>query len=515
MTRTKEKAEYGDFQTPVELARVACALLAEQGLRPAAMLEPTCGIGNFLFAGLDQLKTIQEAVGVDINAEYIERARASLQKRNDRGKVNLIQGNFFTTDWKHLIGELPEPILVLGNPPWVTNAHLAVLGSQNLPVKSNFQKHRGLDAITGKANFDISEWMLLRLFEAISGRRGALAMLCKASTARKVLCHAWRTGIPLGEAAIYGIDADRHFDAAVDAVLLVAHFRQSADKLEAKVYDRLGNAGAPRTIGFEDGVLLADVAAYHDWRHLHGEASLKWRSGIKHDCAKVMELCREGGRYRNGLNELAEIEDLYLYPMLKSSSIGRRDVGTGNRFMLVTQTTVREQTDDIRERAPRTWAYLQSHADLLNRRASSIYRKRPPFSVFGVGGYSFAPWKLAISGFYKKLAFVFVGPRGGKPVVLDDTSYFIACQTRGEAEYLACLLNSSVAKSFFGAFVFWDSKRPITADLLRRLDLRRLAKEVGSLGTFDSFFGAPVSGAPMGATGRRGRHGKQLGFWPA
>ena len=180
--------------------------------------------------------------------------------------------------------------------------------------------------------------------------------------------------------------------------------------------------------------------------------------------------------------------------------------------MLVTQTTVRDETDSIRERAPKTWAYLQSHADLLNRRASSIYRRRPPFSVFGVGGYSFAPWKIAISGFYQKLAFFAVGPRKGKPVVLDDTSYFLACRTADEAEFLASLLNSPTAKSFYGAFVFWDSKRPITVELLRRLDIRRLANEDGSLETFDFFFAAQVSVA-VAAPRHDAPHETQLGLW--
>ena len=102
-------------------------------------------------------------------------------------KTRLIQADFFATDWKRLISELPEPILVLGNPPWVTNSQLGVLGSRNLPIKSNFQKHDGLDALTGKANFDISEWMLMRLVEALNGRRGTLAMLCKAATAQDPL----------------------------------------------------------------------------------------------------------------------------------------------------------------------------------------------------------------------------------------------------------------------------------------------------------------------------------------
>ena len=127
----------------------------------------------------------------------------------------------------------------------------------------------------------------------------------------------------------------------------------------------------------------------------------------------------------------------------------------------------------------------------MNKRASSIYRNRPPFSIFGVGDYTFAPWKVAISGFYKKLAFVTVGPIKGKPVVLDDTSYFLPCQTQAQAEYLASLLNSSRAQAFYKAFVFWDTKRPITADLLRRLDLRRLAEETGSGEEFSMYFGKP------------------------
>ena len=74
-------------------------------------------------------------------------------------------------------------------------------------------------------------------------------------------------------------------------------------------------------------------------------------------------------------------------------------------------------------------------------------------------------------------------------MVLDDTSYFLPCQTEKQAVYLAMLLNSPTARAFYGAFVFWDGKRPITADLLRRLDLRKLAAELGSEDEFDACCG--------------------------
>ena len=114
-------------------------------------------------------------------------------------------------------------------------------------------------------------------------------------------------------------------------------------------------------------------------------------------------------------------------------------------------------------------------ATRLTAAAGSIYRNRPRFSVFGVGDYTFAPWKVAISGFYKRLRFSVVGSSEGKPTVLDDTGYFVSCRTEEEANQVASLLNSEAAGQFFSAFVFWDAKRPITVDLLSRLDIMAIA----------------------------------------
>ena len=89
---------------------------------------------------------------------------------------------------------------------------------------------------------------------------------------------------------------------------------------------------------------------------------------------------------------------------------------------------------------------------------------------------------MAIAGFYKKLAFPVVGPQGARPVVFDDTCYFLGCESRGEAEGIAGLLNSEIAEGFYSAFVFWDSKRPITTRLLQKLDLLALAEELDAAG---------------------------------
>ncbi len=475
--KTRRKIEFGDFQTPIELAREACSVLSKRGLSPSAVLEPTCGQGNFLVAALEIFPAISQAVGLEINGDYVNAARVAIQGGTPSADTRILHQDFFMMDWRSIIAKLPDPLLVIGNPPWVTNSELGTLDSSNLPKKSNFHEHRGIEAITGKSNFDISEWMLIQGLEWIANRRGTMAMLCKTSVARKVLSHAWKRGNGLAVSDIYHIEASKHFGAAVDACFFIVSSSPSSPKFDCRVHRVLEHGRHSAIFGYRDGRLVANVSAYEQWKHLQGESPYKWRSGIKHDCAKVMEFRKENGHYRNGFNELIDLEDTCLYPLLKSSDIAKRRVAQPSRCMLVTQKAVGQDTNNIVRFAPKTWEYLNVHSELLDRRKGVIYKKSPRFSVFGVGEYSFAPWKVAISGFYKKVEFVVVGPADEKPVVLDDTCYFISCQAKEEAELLAGLLNSDAAKEFLSALIFWDAKRPITADVLNRLDIRALARE--------------------------------------
>src|SRR5207245_90046 len=127
--------------------------------------------------------------------------------------------------------------------------------------------------------------------------------------------------------------------------------------------------------------------------------------------------------------------ETYLYPMLKSSDLANGEIDP-SRLVLVTQKHPSDDTATIREKAPATWKYLHAHGRQLDARQSIIYKKRARFSVFGVGAYTFAPWKVAISGLYKTLKFRVLGSVRGKPIVVDDTCYFVPCHTRQEAEFI-------------------------------------------------------------------------------
>lgn len=471
------KIEFGDYQTPLGLAREVCSLLVEKRVEAGTVVEPTCGVGAFLVAASEAFPEAK-LIGWDINANHVALAGATLASAGLTGRASLGQRDFFTHDWVTELASLKGPLLILGNPPWVTNAAVSSLNGSNLPAKENFQGLRGIQARTGKSNFDISEWMLIQLVNALRGKNATIAMLCKTATARKLLRFAWRNDGRIRHASLYRINAKQHFGAAVDACLLLARTGKHGPT-EADVFETLQARSCSTTIGIAGRDLVSDIRTYERLRHLEGFGPYQWRSGVKHDCASVMELGpTSDGELENKLGQRVRIEPDCLFPLLKCSDLANRRLEP-RRLVLLTQRRVGEDTTAIAQTAPRTWSYLQSHRERFEARKSSIYRNGVPFALFGVGDYSFTQWKVAVSGLHRKPGFALVGPFNGKPVLFDDTCYFLPFANEREAQVVCGILNSEVCQQFLACFTFLDSKRPITAELLQRLNLQALAEECG------------------------------------
>ena len=482
MAKSLKKWQFGDFQTPDELARCATKILKERySISPDLIVEPTCGKGSFLRAALDEFKD-SKIIGFDINEKYVEEAKNSTSKYLNSGNLTVCTADFFSMDWQPFLADFSGYILVVGNPPWVTSSELSILNSKNLPSKSNFQNRRGIEAITGSGNFDISEWMLLQHAEWLTKREGTIAILCKYSVARKVIGQVRKRLANRFFASIYLIDAKAFFGASVEACFFVLSTDYDVSP-DCKVYKDLKSNQILSLIGERDGLILRDIAKYEKWKHLLGQdLRYTWRSGIKHDCSKVMELEQiEDGFLLNGMRQKCFLEKEYLYPLLKSSDIGNGRTDKYRKLVLVTQKSVGDDTSIIKDTAPNTWQYLLEYDDLLKNRKSSIYKNKPPYSVFGIGSYSFKKWKIAISGFYKRLNFCLIKPIDNKAVMVDDTVNFLSFESKEEAEFIFGLITSTPSLEFLDSMIFWDEKRPVTIDILRRLSLKAVAKELGLL----------------------------------
>lgn len=468
------RRDLGDFQTPPGLVAAALDRLDALGVPRRRVLEPTCGRGNFISGLLARADPPAEIRGFEIQADHLDAARAI---GTDGPLVALEAADFFAAD---LASRLPwqsgGPLLVVGNPPWITTAAIGRLGGANGPARSRVDGLSGLDARTGRSNFDLAEAVWHKLLGELSEPDATIALLCKVATARNVLRWAARTGRPITSASIHRIDAHRWFGAAVEACLFVVRLGQGAACYRAGVFPDLASDVPEATIGVVEDLLVADLDAFEGASGAFGRSARTWRQGVKHDAAAVMELeTRAGGKaaWRNGRGEGVDVEPGHVYPLLKGADLARPS-GAPVRAVIVTQHRLGEDTSRLEGSSPRLWSYLQAHADTLAARRSKVYAGRPPFAMFGVGDYAFAPHKVAVSGLHKAPRFRAIGPVGGRPALLDDTCYFLPCDSAPEASELAARLNGPVARALLTSLVFADAKRPITKAILQRIDLDRL-----------------------------------------
>ncbi|HUE14950.1 MAG TPA: class I SAM-dependent methyltransferase, partial [Planctomycetaceae bacterium] len=88
----RRQVEYGDFQTPLELAEDVCRRLGDQ--RPVTIVEPTCGVGTFLAAAVRRLPGARRALAFDVNASHVAAARQRISEIQTDADIEIHIGDF-------------------------------------------------------------------------------------------------------------------------------------------------------------------------------------------------------------------------------------------------------------------------------------------------------------------------------------------------------------------------------------------------------------------------------------
>ena len=474
------REDYGDWQTGYEFAKSVCLYLRSRGVNPDVIVEPTCGVGNFIAAAVDVFDRVERVYGVEIFQGYIHQTEQKLREYQDIGRIDgyrLYNTNVFTFDFDEIVNEnRNKNVLILGNPPWVTNSGLGKTNGTNLPGKSNINKTRGIEAITGKGNFDIAESICNLVIDAFAHHGNThVALLVKNSVVKNILYRQHFHPRYIQNIRQLSFDAKKEFKVSVAASLFECHIGEDYQE-QCSSYDFYTKRFS-HIFGWVNEAFVSNVQDYGQTCFLDGQSQLTWRSGIKHDCSKVMELSLNDSMYSNGLKEIVDIDDGTVFPLLKSSDIGKGMKGV-RKYLVLPQTNISENTSALKRKAPKTYSYLLSHAAYLDGRKSIIYRNKPRFSVFGLGDYSFAPYKVVISSLYPDLVFSLVEPIAGKPVMVDDTCYLLGFEKIEYAKLTLFILQSELLKRFIRNICFMDSKRVVNRELLMRINLYQLAKTV-------------------------------------
>lgn len=481
-----DRASYGDWQTPITLAEKVCkAHLSKHG-SPDIVIEPTCGLGAFVLSAMKIFPNVSEIHALEINRRYTTELKLKLLKNaltatsQKHPDIYIYNADFFEFDFAPITEKCKKydwELAVIGNPPWVTNSSQGKNLSNNIPPKSNLYRLKGIDAITGKSNFDISEYITLQLLKLSQMNKGGISFLLKNSVIRNILLKQHKERLHIGDIEQREIDAQSEFNVSVDASCFSAKF-DCQPSLICKIKDLYTGTNF-REYGWVNDSFVSDIVLYNNYAKYDNVSQYVWRSGIKHDCASVLELTPSDEKFINGYGEVVHVENDLIYPLLKSSDINCYQENSFRKFIIVPQRKVGDDTIRMKYTHPLAYSYLLGYETIFSSRKSSIYKGKNKFGVFGIGEYSFKPYKVVVSALYKSINFVLVSPHEGKPIMLDDTCYQLGFDTFEEAKCIYDALQSDEIQSLLKSLIFKDAKRVVTKGLLMRLDLSQICKERG------------------------------------
>lgn len=145
----------------------------------------------------------------------------------------------------------------------------------------------------------------------------------------------------------------------------------------------------------------------------------------------------------------AAIESELIYPLLRGANVQRWRAEPENHIILTHQCGMRLKAipeTKMQGGYPKAFAYLRRFEVMLRKRPAfkRYFRKEAPFySIFNIGDYTFAPWKVIWREQASMFTAAVIGPVNKRPVVPDHKLMMVEVDSSEEAFYLCGVLNSS------------------------------------------------------------------------
>lgn len=154
------------------------------------------------------------------------------------------------------------------------------------------------------------------------------------------------------------------------------------------------------------------------------------------------------------------VESDLLYPLLRGRDVQRWKAEPSACILMVQDPEKRRGYSEewLQENYPRTYGYLKRFEEVLRKRAAfkryftrmdknnRIVETGPFYSMFNVGPYTFAPWKVVWREQASTMTASVVSPKDGKPVMPDHKLMLVDCTSEDEACFVCACLNSSVGQ---------------------------------------------------------------------
>mgnify|MGYP006277018929 CR=1 FL=1 len=216
----------GDFQTPEWFAKQVTEYALSIYPECDVVVEPTCGEGAFT-KSLCDLGFKNSIIANEINSKYLDAA-----KQESKCNITWLNNDFFNLDWNSLLRDKGR-VLLLGNPPWVTNSQLSANGLSRHKSSGFRGLDAGFSALLGGANYDITESIVFLLVASLLSTNFTLCMIVKTKTARRIAEQLNQRLQQKLRYEIHSIDAKQIFNVSVGACVFVI---QPSDKERDSFY---------------------------------------------------------------------------------------------------------------------------------------------------------------------------------------------------------------------------------------------------------------------------------------
>ncbi len=406
---------------------------------------------------------------------------------------------------------------IAGNPPWVNWESLPEqyrLETKPLWVFYGLFPHSGMDTILGKGKKDISMIMTYVAMDKYLKRNGRLGFLITQSVFKTAGAGQGfrrfklsddehiqvlyvddmvelkpfegvgnRTSIVIlqkGRKTKYPVPYNYWVKKAkgvgikdslkLEEVTQIATYKQFyAEPVDEKDPTSPWITGRPRAIKAVKKVLGQSDYVAHAGVYSGGANAVYWVNIIEErpDGLVIISNITEGAKIKVE-NIQCAIEPDLLYPLLRGRDV-RRWKAEPSAYIIMAQDPVKRRgidEDEMKIKYPKTYMYLKRFETVLRERAAfkryftrkdrngRIIETGPFYSMFDVGDYTFAPYKVIWPWISEEIRASVISEVAGKVMCPEHNTSFIPCINKNEAHFICAMLNSIscdfTIRSFYG-----------------------------------------------------------------
>jgi SAM-dependent methyltransferase len=423
---------------------------------------------------------------------------------------------------------------VVGNPPWINWESLPpAYRERSAPLWQEYGLfvHSGMDTILGKGKKDLSTLMTYVVADRYLKPGGKLAFVITQS--------AWKTagagqgfrrfrlgqdGAPLqvvhvddlsrlqvfegastrtsvfvlrkGEATRYPVPytywqkTSRGQGLDYDSTLEEVSAQTRRLQFQAAPVDKNDPTSAwltarPRALAAIQKVLGRSAYRAYEGVNSGGANAVYWLEILtkRPDGMLVIRNVTEGAK-REVDSTTACLEPDLVYPLLRNRDVQCWKAQPSLYILMMQDPQTRRGLDPqiMQTLYPKTWAYLKRFEAILRERKSRgvsdmVAKGAPFYTMFAVGEYTFAPWKVVWPNMGNRIEASVVSDLDGKPVIPQHIVSLVPLTCDSEAHYVCALVNSAPFQSAAYAYAQAGGKSFGTPHILENICLPRFNPE--------------------------------------